>query len=87
LAALILTAKGVPFIYYAGRNGMHNIRAESYCRNGRYSRKPIPIGIDKGKPDEALVAEINTIAINPVVQCNGIVKHLLDPKILDKDKL
>jgi hypothetical protein len=41
----------------------------------------------KGKPDEALVAEINTIAINPVVQCNGIVKHLLDPKILDKDKL
>ncbi|HSN47934.1 MAG TPA: alpha-amylase family glycosyl hydrolase, partial [Flavobacterium sp.] len=57
LAALILTAKGVPFIYYGEEIGMHNITAQN---SGEMvdiqGRTQYQLALDKGKnPDEALL--------------------------------
>jgi trehalose-6-phosphate hydrolase len=57
LAALILTAKGVPFIYYGEEIGMQNIHAESFEEivdiQGRTHYK---LALQEGKnPDEALI--------------------------------
>ncbi len=56
LAALILTARGVPFIYYGEEIGMHNITANSFDEivdiQGKTHYK---LAIDAGKtPEEAL---------------------------------
>lgn len=57
LAALILTAKGVPFIYYGEEIGMHNIMAESIGEMVDIQGKThYQLALDKGKnPDEALL--------------------------------
>jgi trehalose-6-phosphate hydrolase len=57
LAALILTAKGVPFIYYGEEIGMHNIRAQSIAEMVDIQGKThYQLALAKGKkPDEALV--------------------------------
>jgi len=57
LAALILTAKGVPFIYYGEEIGMQNIHAETFDEivdiQGRTHYK---LALQEGKnPDEALI--------------------------------
>lgn len=57
LAALILTAKGVPFIYYGEEIGMHNITAQSIEEMVDIQGKThYQLALDKGKnPDEALL--------------------------------
>jgi len=57
LAALILTAKGVPFIYYGEEIGMHNITAQNIIEMVDIQGKThYQLALDKGKnPDEALV--------------------------------
>jgi len=57
LAALILTAKGVPFIYYGEEIGMHNIIAKSFDEMSDIQGKThYKLAIEKGKtPDEALI--------------------------------
>ena len=57
LAALILTAKGVPFIYYGEEIGMHNILAQSIEEMvDIQGRTHYQLALDKGKnPDEALL--------------------------------
>jgi len=57
LAALILTAKGVPFIYYGEEIGMHNITAQSMEEMVDIQGKTqYQLALDKGKnPEEALV--------------------------------
>ena len=57
LAALILTAKGVPFIYYGEEIGMHNIIAQNIEEMVDIQGKThYQLALDKGKnPDEALV--------------------------------
>lgn len=57
LAALILTAKGVPFIYYGEEIGMHNIIAQNINEMVDIQGKThYQLALDKGKnPDEALV--------------------------------
>jgi len=57
LAALILTAKGVPFIYYGEEIGMHNITAQSIDEMVDIQGKThYKLALDKGKnPDEALL--------------------------------
>lgn len=57
LTALILTAKGIPFIYYGEEIGMHNVIAESYDEivdiQGRTQYR---LALDKGNaPEEALI--------------------------------
>jgi len=56
LAALILTAKGVPFIYYGEEIGMHNITAQNIEDMVDIQGKTqYQLALDKGKsPDEAL---------------------------------
>jgi glycosidase len=56
LAALILTAKGVPFIYYGEEIGMHNIIAQNIEEMVDIQGKThYQLALDKGKnPDEAL---------------------------------
>lgn len=58
LAALILTAKGVPFIYYGEEIGMRNITAQSIEEMvDIQGRTHYQLALDKGKnPDEALLA-------------------------------
>ena len=57
LAALILTAKGVPFIYYGEEIGMHNITAQHINEMVDIQGKThYQLALDKGKnPDEALL--------------------------------
>lgn len=57
LAALILTAKGVPFIYYGEEIGMHNITAQNSNEMVDIQGKThYQLALDKGKnPEEALV--------------------------------
>lgn len=57
LAALMLTAKGVPFVYYGEEIGMHNIIAENLKEMvDIQGRTHYELALDKGKnPDEALV--------------------------------
>jgi glycosidase len=57
LAALTLTAKGVPFIYYGEEIGMHNITAQSMKEMIDIQGKThYQLALDKGKnPDEALL--------------------------------
>jgi len=57
LAALMLTAKGVPFIYYGEEIGMHNITAKSFEEIADIQGKThYNLAISKGKsPEEALV--------------------------------
>ncbi len=57
LAALMLTAKGVPFVYYGEEIGMHNISAQSYDEIADVQGKThYKISIDKGKtPEQALI--------------------------------
>ncbi len=57
LVALILTAKGVPFIYYGEEIGMHNIIAKSFEEMADIQGKThYKLAIEKGKtPDEALI--------------------------------
>jgi glycosidase len=57
LAALILTTKGVPFIYYGEEIGMHNITAQSMEEMVDIQGKTqYQLALDNGKnPDEALV--------------------------------
>lgn len=57
LAALILMAKGVPFIYYGEEIGMHNIIAQNSEEMVDIQGKThYQLALDKGKhPDEALV--------------------------------
>ena len=57
LAALILTAKGVPFIYYGEEIGRHNITAQNIIEMVDIQGKThYQLALDKGKnPDEALV--------------------------------
>ena len=57
LAALMLTAKGVPFIYYGEEIGMHNITAASFEEMADIQGKThYKLAISKGKtPKEALV--------------------------------
>jgi len=61
LAALILTAKGVPFIYYGEEIGMHNITAGSYNQivdiQGKTHYK---LAIDEGKPENEALAIANS---------------------------
>lgn len=56
LAALILTAKGVPFIYYGEEIGMHNITAQNIEDMVDIQGKThYQLALEKGKnPDEAL---------------------------------
>lgn len=57
LAALMLTAKGVPFVYYGEEIGMHNIVAENLKEMvDIQGRTHYELALDKGKnSDEALV--------------------------------
>ena len=57
LAALMLTAKGVPFVYYGEEIGMHNIIAENLQEMvDIQGRTNYELALAKGKnPDEALV--------------------------------
>lgn len=57
LAALILTAKGVPFIYYGEEIGMHNIIAQSLDEMvDIQGRTQYQLALSEGKtPEEALV--------------------------------
>lgn len=57
LAALILTAKGVPFIYYGEEIGMHNITAQNSNEMVDIQGKThYQLALDKGKnPEEALL--------------------------------
>ena len=57
LAALMLTAKGVPFIYYGEEIGMHNIVAQNKEEMVDIQGKTqYQLALDKGKnPDEALL--------------------------------
>jgi len=57
LAVLMLTAKGVPFIYYGEETGMENITAESTDEIADIQGKTFyKLAIDAGKtPDEALL--------------------------------
>jgi len=61
LAALILTAKGVPFIYYGEEIGMQNIMAETYDEIVDIQAKTFyKLAIDAGKtPEEALLVGNN----------------------------
>lgn len=55
--ALILTAKGVPFIYYGEEIGMHNIRAQNSNEMVDIQGKThYQLALDKGEnPEEALL--------------------------------
>jgi glycosidase len=57
LTALILTAKGVPFIYYGEEIGMHNITAQSINEMVDIQGKThYQLALDQGKnPEEALL--------------------------------
>jgi len=57
LAALILMAKGVPFVYYGEEIGMHNITAQSIGEMVDIQGKThYQLALDKGKnPEEALL--------------------------------
>lgn len=57
LAALIFTAKGVPFVYYGEEIGMHNITAESFDEIADIQgRTHYQLALQKGKtPEEALL--------------------------------
>jgi len=57
LAVLMLTAKGVPFIYYGEEIGMQNITADSYDEIADIQGKTFyKLAMDAGKsPDEALL--------------------------------
>lgn len=57
LAALILTAKGVPFVYYGEEIGMHNIIAENFEEMADIQGKThYQLALQKGKtPGEALL--------------------------------
>ena len=57
LAALIFTAKGVPFVYYGEEIGMHNITAKSFEEIADIQGKThYQLALAKGKnPEEALL--------------------------------
>jgi trehalose-6-phosphate hydrolase len=60
LAALILTAKGVPFIYYGEETGMHNITAQSIQEMVDIQGKThYQLALDKGKNAEEALLEGN----------------------------
>ena len=60
LAALILTAKGVPFIYYGEEIGMHNIIAESFQEMADIQGKThYKLALEKGKTTEEALIEGN----------------------------
>jgi len=60
LAALILTAKGVPFIYYGEEIGMHNIIAESFEEMADIQGKThYKLALEKGKTTEEALIEGN----------------------------
>lgn len=60
LAALILTAKGVPFIYYGEEIGMHNIKAQSIDDIiDVQGRTQYFLALEAGKTPEEALREIN----------------------------
>lgn len=60
LAALMLTAKGVPFIYYGEEIGMHNITAKSFDEIADIQgRTHYNLAISKGKTTEEALVEGN----------------------------
>lgn len=60
LAALILTAKGVPFIYYGEEIGMHNIIAESFEEMADIQGKTqYKLALEKGKTTKESLIEGN----------------------------
>lgn len=60
LAALMLTAKGVPFIYYGEEIGMHNINAEHYSEIVDIQGKThFQLAISSGKDSIAALVEGN----------------------------
>jgi trehalose-6-phosphate hydrolase len=61
LAALMLTAKGVPFIYYGEEIGMQNITADSYDEIADIQGKTFyQLAIDAGKTPTEALAEGNS---------------------------
>jgi len=61
LAALILTAKGVPFIYYGEELGMQNITANSYNEIADIQGKTFyKLAIDAGKTTKEALVEGNS---------------------------
>lgn len=75
LAALMLTAKGVPFIYYGEEIGMHNITAKTFEEMVDIQGKThYQLALNKGKsPDEALLEgnEHNRDKSRSPMQWNG----------------
>lgn len=60
LAAVMLTAKGVPFVYYGEEIGMHNITALSYNEIADIQGKThYKLAVDKGKTPQEALAEAN----------------------------
>ena len=60
LAALMLTAKGVPFIYYGEETGMENITAKTYDEIADIQGKTFyKLAIDAGKTQEEALLEGN----------------------------
>ena len=61
LAALMLTAKGVPFIYYGEEIGMQNITADTYDEIADIQGKTFyKLAIDAGKTKEEALSEGNS---------------------------
>ena len=73
LAALILTAKGVPFIYYGEEIGMHNITAQNIEDMVDIQGKiQYQLALDKLKIlTKHFMRETSTTVINREAQCNG----------------